>query len=50
MTIRVQGRTAYVSTVTEALDASFLDGVEDVVIEDNNERLKMQKLLKGFSA
>lgn len=41
-------KTAYVSTVSEALRASALSGVEDVVIEDNEERLKMQHLLKGF--
>lgn len=41
-------KTAYVSTVSEALRASSLSGVDDVVIEDNDERLKMQKLSKGF--
>lgn len=47
--IRVEGRTAYASTVSEALDAAFLEGVDDVVIEDNAERLKMERLLKGFA-
>jgi hypothetical protein len=49
MSTRVEGRTAYVSTASEALDASFLDGIDDVVIEDNAERLKMERLLKGFA-
>lgn len=48
MSARIEGRTAYVSTVAEALDASFLDGVDDVVIEDNAERLKMQRLMKAL--
>ena len=47
---RIEGKTAYVSTVKEALDASFLEGVDDVVIEDNIERLKMERLLKGFGS
>lgn len=47
---RIEGRTAYVSTASEALDAAFLEGVDDVVIEDNTERLKMERLLKGFGS
>jgi len=48
VSIRIEGRTAYVGTVSEAFDASDLAGVDDVVIEDNAERLKMQRLLRGF--
>ena len=48
MSIRVEGKTAYVSTVAEAFSATDLEGVDDVVIEDNAERLNMQRLLKGF--
>ena len=47
---RIEGRTAYVATVKDALDASFLEGVDDVVIEANAERLKMERLLKGFGS
>lgn len=48
MNIRVEGRTAYVATVADAFAASDLAGIDDVVIENNAERLKMQRLLKGF--
>ncbi|UOK18375.1 hypothetical protein SEA_BRUHMOMENT_59 [Arthrobacter phage BruhMoment] len=37
-----------VLTVEEALTACDWDGFTDVVITDNNERIRMQKLLKGF--
>lgn len=37
-----------VKTAAEALQACEWDGYTDVVITDNAERLKMQKLLKGF--
>ena len=46
---RVEGRTAYVQTAKDALEVCDWDGLDDVVIEDNMERIKMQKLMKGFS-
>jgi len=46
--MRIEGRTAYVQTVAEAFKATDLAGIDDVVIENNAERIKMQRLLKGF--
>lgn len=43
-----EGGTIRVATASEALEVCGWDGVEDVVITDNAERIKMQKLLKGF--
>ena len=40
--------TVYVKTVAEALDVCTADGITDVVIEDNAERIKMQKLMRGL--
>lgn len=37
-----------VLTVKEALEACDLPGVTDVVITDNMERIKMQKLMRGL--
>jgi hypothetical protein len=48
MNVRIEGKTAYVQTAADALEASWLEGVDDVVIEDNMERIKLQRLLKGF--
>lgn len=40
--------TIKVATVSEALTACGWDGIDDVIITDNAERIKMSKLLKGF--
>jgi hypothetical protein len=37
-----------VLTATEALDVCDWDGVTDVVIIDNKERIRMQKLMRGL--
>ena len=44
----LNGGTIQVATASEALEVCTWEGVEDVVISDNAERIKMQKLLKGF--
>jgi hypothetical protein len=48
MATRIEGTTAYVDSIVEAFEACELPGVKDVVIEDNAERLKMQRLMKGL--
>lgn len=45
---RIEGRTAYVQTVAEAFAASDLPNIDDVVIEDNMERIRMQKILRAM--
>lgn len=50
MSIRIEGRTAYVATASEALVACEREGVDDVVIEDRLESLKMQLLLRAVGA
>lgn len=47
MSIRIEGRVAYVDTVAEALEVADQD-LDDVIIEDRAESLKMAKLIKGF--
>lgn len=48
MTIRIDGNVAHVDTVGEAFQICETPGIDDVIIEDNIERLKLQRLLKGF--
>ena len=48
MSIRIEGSTAYVSTVDEAFAVIDNPDVEDYVIEDNMERIKMLRLLKAM--
>jgi len=48
MTIRIEGTTAYVGTFNEAFAVIDNPEVEDFVIEDNAERIKMQRLLKAM--
>lgn len=40
--------TIKVSTAAEALEVCDFDGITDVVITDQMERVKMQKLIRGF--
>lgn len=49
MSTRIVGRRAYVDTASEALDASILDGVDDVVISDHAEVLKLERLLRAVA-
>lgn len=44
---RVEGRTAYVQTGRAAMAVCDFD-IDDVVIEDNAERLRFTRMLKGF--
>jgi hypothetical protein len=46
--LHLSGSTISVATAAEALEVCGWEGVEDVVITDNAERLKMQKMLRGF--
>jgi len=48
MSIRVEDNIAYVDTVAEALQVCDAPDIDDVVIEDNAERIKMQRLIKGL--
>jgi hypothetical protein len=44
--IRVDGDTAHVTTVAEALQVCDLDGVEHVVVDDCLERIKLAKIIR----
>lgn len=44
--IRVEDGTAYVQTVRQALEVCDWPGVEFVVIEDNMERIKFNRISK----
>lgn len=46
--IPYDGETIKVATAAEALEVCMWDGVEDVVITDDSEGIKMQKMLRGF--
>jgi hypothetical protein len=43
--IRVDGDTAHVTTVSEALQVCDMDGVEHVVVDDCLERVKLAKII-----
>ncbi len=45
---RIEGTTCYVRNGQDALAVCELPGVEDVVIEDRAESLKLARLMKGF--
>lgn len=47
--IRVEGGTAYVQTAAEAMQVCDHPGIESVVIEDNAERIKMQRMMRGLT-
>lgn len=49
MSIRIEKGIAYVDTVNEAFEAADTPGVTAVEIQDNMERIKMNKLIKGLS-
>lgn len=50
MTIEVQvDGTAYVDSVAEALEICDAPNVTNVVIRDNAERLKLNRILRGFN-
>jgi hypothetical protein len=44
----VENGAIEVKTASEALEVCTWDGVTDVVITDNAERIKMQKLIRGL--
>jgi hypothetical protein len=46
--IRVEGVKAYVANMREAFQACDIPGVQSVVIEDNLERIKLEKIMHGF--
>lgn len=46
---RFVGNTAYVMTVADALRVSDYPGVDFVVIEDNAERAKLNRLAKALN-
>lgn len=45
---RVDGDRAYVQTCADAFAVLDVPAVEDVVIENNTERIKMGRLMKGL--
>lgn len=47
--IRIEGGTAYVRTAAEAMQVCDHPGIESVVIEDNTERIKMQRMMRGLT-
>lgn len=46
--VRYEGRTAYVQTARQAMHVSDRPGVSYVVIEDNAERIKLNRLVKAI--
>lgn len=48
--IRVEGATAYVTTMREAFEACDQPGVDYVVVEDRDERLKLAQIGKTVAA
>lgn len=47
--VRIDNGTAYVQTVQQALEVCDQPGVDDVVIEDPDERIKLARILRGFN-
>ena len=46
--IRVDGDTAHVGTCAEAFEVCNAPGVEHVVVDDRDEAVKLQELLRSF--